>query len=367
MKNAFLAAALLLLALPARAAFVRSVMDRVDAEPLFDSEYFLDLRGFAFPRAWDRDWAASTSGYRVNGASLDCCDLYTDQGLKFARRLTPGFEFRFRFTELSDKDRQETHHWLELERDLGRGFSAEFFGEPTFRKEDADIGAGLRWRRDGWEARARRNAVDFNFNQRGSTAERYDRKPYTDEVSLAAPAGSGRVWAAGEFDQPTRRSVPAQNKVFGYRRSRAWTGWEGGGDLSPRVEYAYEHQRKSDAVQHSERKVHSATASALWGLWEPGLGFFTRSASVELARYRRWEVQPWLRMRRELRPSLVGELAPFLSLGEQQSRLIAEAKLNASVEWTFGGRGAVALNGSFDLDTPRKPWDGGNVRAMFFF
>lgn len=367
-RTVFRVAALFLcLAAPARAAFVRSVMDRVDTEPLFDSEYFLDLRSFTLPRDWERAWDASTSGYRVNGGSLDCCDLYTDQGLRFVRRLTPGLEFRFRFTELSDKDRQETHHWLELERDLGGGFSAELFGETAFRKEDADIGAGLRWRRGGWEARARRNAVDFNFNSRGSTSERYDRKPYTDEVLLAAPAADGRAWAAAEFDQPTRRRVPAQNKVFGYRRSRAWTGWESAGDAACRLEYAYEFQRKSDDAYHSERRVHSASTSWLRGAWEPGVGFFHRSSWTELARYKRWEVQPWLRRRQELRASMTGELSPFLSLGERDSRFVAEAKLSAALEWAFGGRGRIGLNGTFDLDTPGSPWDGGNVRAMFFF
>jgi hypothetical protein len=360
-------AVLLLLAAcaaPARAAFVRSVMDRVDTEPLFDSEYFLDLRSFAWPRAWEQAWAASTSGYRVNGASLDCCDLYTDQSLKFVRRLTKGLEFRFRFTELSDKDRQETHHWLELEQDLGAGVSAELFGETSFRKEDADIGAGLRWKRGLWEARARRNAVDFNFNQRGSTTERYDRKPYTDEFLLAAPAGNGRAWMAAEVDQPTRRRIPAQSKVFGYRRTRLFSGWE---DSALRAEYSYENQRKSDDALHQERRVHGASLSLLLDRWEPGVAFFHRTAWTEVARYKRWEAQPWLRYRKELRPSLVGELSPFLSLGEQNARLLAEAKLDAAIEWHFSGRGSLGLVGTFDLDTPGKPWDGGNVRAQFFF
>lgn len=358
---------LLALAAPGRAAFTRTVMERVDTEPLFDSEYFLDLRSFAWPRAWADPWAASSGGYRANGASLDCCDLYTEQGLLFARRLTSGLEFRFRFTELSDKDRQETHHWLELERELAAGLSLEAFGEPAFRKEDADIGAGLRWRRAGWEARARHNFVDFNFNQRGSTSERYDKKPATDELRLSAPAAGGRAWAAGELDQPTRRRQPEQGRVFGYRRSRAWAGWEGGGAAAPRLGYGYEHQRKSADATSAERRVHTAEASALWGEWEPGLAFLHRAASAGLARYKRWELQPWLRLRRELRPQLTGELAPFLSFGERDARPLAEAKVNAALEWGFSGRGRVGLNATFDLDAPGRAWDGGNVRAMFLF
>jgi hypothetical protein len=46
---------------------------------------------------------------------------------------------------------------------------------------------------------------------------------------------------------------------------------------------------------------------------------------------------------------------------------VAEAKLDAALEWHFRGRGSIGLVGTFDLDTPHKPWDGGNVRAQFFF
>ena len=63
----------------------------------------------------------------------------------------------------------------------------------------------------------------------------------------------------------------------------------------------------------------------------------------------------------------MGELSPFLSLGEQQARLVAEAKLDAALEWHYSGRGSIGLVGTFDLDTPSKPWDGGLVRAQFFF
>ncbi|MBI4062015.1 MAG: hypothetical protein HY403_11375, partial [Elusimicrobia bacterium] len=264
------AAAFLFLAAPGRAAFVRSVMDRVDTEPLFDSEYFLDLRSFAPPRAWDDAWAASYGGFRVNGASLDCCDLYLDQNLLFTRRLTPGLEFRFRFAELSDKDRQESHHWLELEQDLGGGWSAELFGEPAYRKEDADIGFGLRLRRGGWEARARRAAVDFNFNGRGSTTQRYSLKPWTDEFLLRAPAGAWELRLGAEFDEATRREIPDEGRSFFYRRERAWTSLGAEEGWAPRVRYSFESQVKANTVapgatgtsEEARRRVHEVSASA---------------------------------------------------------------------------------------------------------
>lgn len=398
MKRALLVVAFLALAVPGRATYVHAVMDRVNTEPDFDSEYFLDLRSFAAPRAWDDAWSASSGGYRVNAASLDCCDLYLDQNLTFVRRLTPGLEFRFRFLELSDKDRRESHHWVELEKDLGGGWSAEFFGEPTYRKEDADVGAGLRWRRGGWEARARRTAVDWNLNSRGRTTQNYSLKPYTDELSLRAPVGPWSLTVAGDLDEATRRAVPDERRVFFYRRARAWAvlgkdeGW------APILKYSYEHQIKENAVspggtgtsEQARRHVHEFLASARVrpgpdDELEPGAAVLIRAARLDQpgsalggAFYRRWEVQPYVRWRRKLSARLTSELSPSFALGQSRARhpanaaldhndFIGEAKLGAALEFTFGKAGRLSLGGVFDADSPGKAWDGGNVLAMFLF
>ncbi len=393
-------ALLLLLAVPGRAAFVRAVMDKADTEPLFDSEYFADLRGFAYPRVWDDAWAASTFGYRVNGASLDCCDLYLDQGLKFARRLTPRLEFRFRFVDLSDKDRQEQHHWLELETDVGAGFSVEVFGEPIYRKEDADIGLGVRKRFDGGaQVRVRRTLVDFNFNSRGSTSAKYSLKPYTDELFAETPLGSWRAWAGAELDGVTRRDIPAENRSFGYRRARAYAGAGTSEGWAPRIEYGLETQRKNDSYATAAagtvttdalRRVHSLAASARvfprdGDELEPGVAFISRTASasfrdrsLEDALYRRWELQPWLRWRRKWGKITTGELAAFLSFGENrafrpkgglpdQLSTVVEAKIGTGVDFEFSPSARIGLYGTFDADAPGHFWDGGNVRAMFLF
>lgn len=385
-----------LLCAPAEATFTRSLPARVDTEPSFDSNYFLGLRSFAWPRAWDDAWSSSTGGYRVNGASLDCCALYLDQGLLFARRLTPALEFRFRFTDLDDKDREETHHWLELEQDLGKGFSAELFGEPSFRKEDADIGAGLRWRREGWQLRARRDAVDFSFNERGSGTRSYSRKPWTDQFLVEAPLGSAAARLACEVDHPTRLEIPDEDRTFSYRRTRLWAGL--GAAEGARVDYSYEFQSKSDRFrtpaagrsQDSRRQVHGLTASTRLrpsesDEFEPGLGLFARAARADRpeepqagAVYRRWEVQPWLRWRRELTRRLTTELAQFLSLGENrvrhpgggapdEDRVLVEAKLGLGLDLAFGPSSRIGLYATFDQDSPSHPWGGGNIRAMFLF
>ncbi len=393
-KKAVIFLFFLLSAAPVRATFIRALMDRADTEALFDSEYFLDLRAFSWPRAWEDPWAASTGAYRISGASLDCCDLYLDQGLKFARQLTPRLQFRFRYEQRDDKDRQEFHHWLELETALGRGWSVEVIGEPTYRKEDSDIGLGVRWRGGGFEARARRLAVDFNFNSRGSTSQRYSLKPYTDQLSLSHDGGAGRFWTAAELDAATRRDDPAAQRSFGYRRERVSAGWSGDGDLAPRVALSTDREERLDrrataALGTStdfRRRVNALEASARVRRgeteWEPGFAVLRRTAQADDpfnpasgVSYLRWELQPYVRWRRELSELVLVELSPFLSLGEDRarrsagllSRRIVEAKTAAAVEWRFSPSAWIGLNANIDVDQPGKFWDGGNVRAMFLF
>ena len=372
-------------------------MDRADTERLFDSEYFLDLRSFSWPRAWDDSWRSatvSTGAFRVSGASLDCCDLLLDQGLVFVRRLSPRTEFRFRFEQYDDKDRQEYHHWLEFETGLGGGWSAELFGEPAFRKEDADLGFGVRWRRAGRQLRLRRNLVDWNFNARGSSEQRDSLKPRTSQVQLDWPAGPGDVRLTGEFDEPSRREDPAARRSFGYRRELMGAGWQGDGDWSPRVVYAYERQERLDRFAPGlgtsadfRRRVHQATASARVkrgdGIeLEPGLSAFVRSAQNDDpfspdagVSYKRWELQPWLRWRKRWTERYLWELSPFLTAGQNRVRTtpstraptVVEAKLDTALELRWSDSSKLGFNLTWDLDTPGKPWDGGNVRAMFLF
>ena len=380
------------------AVFTRAQMDHVDSEPLFDSEYFLDLLNFSYPVEWRDLWRSSgaAGGYRINAASLDCCALFLQQELPFQRRLTKGLTFKYGLAQNDDKDVRDFHQWLELERTLGWGVSALVFGEPAFNKEDADIGFGLAFEKGGWRASVRRYFVDFNFNQRGSSSQKYDSKPGTDQAAVAYGNGEGEIGAKLELDHPTRLSVPADNRRFSYRRTTASVHWRQGpaGGWSRRLEYEYQFQNKGDLFTpdpalkslDSRRRTHQALA-ALEGPLGPrdrleiGHNFLRRSAHTDSptapqndVRYLRWEAQPYARWRRMTAPWIQTELATFLSFGEDQRRgsltslsKIVEAKIATGVEFIFGPAGRIGIGGAWDVDSPSHPWDGGNVRAMFFF
>jgi hypothetical protein len=401
--RAALLAALLSCAAPAAALFDSREMDVMDVSLRLEPEYYLHILAFSYPVVWDDAWSASTApAYRVNGASLGCCELLLQQELRFDKALPKGLTFRFRLLQEEDREHQSFHYRLELEKKLGRGFSAGIFGEPTFHKEDSDIGFGLAYEpAPGLRASARHTFVDFNFNKRGHTTQRYKAYPATDEFSLAArPAPDWRVSASVRIDSPLIREVPDDSRTFSYRRTDAELSivHSPPGRLSRRLSYGYEHERKGDLFspaaagtsldtrwqRHSLRacvdgELGSRDRLELGGrlLVRPGRTDYLGSSAPGYI-HRRWEAQPYLRWRRDLKPWLVSELGGYASLGEDrglrtengasQFRTIAETSLGAGLDFVFGPSGRIGVYGTVDLDElAPHPFDGGNIRAMFLF
>lgn len=373
-------------------------MERIDTEPLFDSEYFLDLLSFSYPLREAETFRASTGAYRVNGASLDCCDLLLNQELKFQKRLTESLDFKYRLLQNEDKDFQEFHQWLEFEKKLPAGFSAGLFGEPTFHKEDADIGLALNFSpAPGARLSARRYWVDFNFNRRGSGQESYHRQPITDDFAFEWAQAGWRANLVLELDHPLSRRTPAQNRVYSYRRTVFTAELSGPvGRWMSVVRYSYQFQNEGNSFDLDpansvvfRRRVHSLSTSGHAALGakdrlEAGQLLMIRSARSDFSNtpaqalfYRRWEAQPYVRWNRLVKDWIETEFSAFLSLGENRRRsyiapstfsTILEAKMGAGVHFLFPGDGRVTLSGLFDLDElTGHPWDGGAVRARFSF
>lgn len=381
-------------------------MDVIEAEPLFDSEYFLDLLAFSPPLEWEWDWDTAlatrpAAAYRVNGASLDCCSLLLEQEATLRRRLTDWLEFRYDLRQRGDKDLDDFHQWLAFEAGPWAGLSAGLFGEPTFAKQDADIGGLVRWRPlDALMLYGQRQAVDWNFNQRNFGNERYDRRPFTYEAGAEAWTPVGLLRPRVEVDAPLRRADPTVGRVYHYRRTTAQLRWDlPAGERRRGFSFRYRHELKQEGVRfdpsasgtsfaHS-RAVHELRGAGLWpagplGSLEAGAEALWRSARsntpgsvADTTRFRRWELHPYARWRRRVGDRHVGEVAAFFGVGEQR-RITAtaaslyekpvEAKLGLGWDFLYGGSGRLGLYSNFDLDDlDRHVWDGGNLRAQFLF
>ncbi|MFA5140595.1 MAG: hypothetical protein WC728_15310 [Elusimicrobiota bacterium] len=366
---------LFLLSSPAGAVFTDKDMDAVDTEPLFDEEYFLDLTSFDYPLDWLRVWEASTAAYRVNGASLDRSDLLLDQQVKLPKDLLGWLHAQYLLAQSDDKDLRDFHQWIKLEFGPWSGLSAGIFGEPTFEKEDSDIGALLRWH-PGPQAMlyASANAVDFNFNERGRTSQTYDRMPYSYELGGRFHAFEGTF----EYDAPLARRVPDSNRLYSYRRSRLQTRWSASAWSAG---YSYENKREGDEYipdptaksLSTRRQVHAADLAAEAKLGDRdslecgGRGLLRRAAP-----HRRWELQPYGRWRRSLADWAVSEAALFLAFGDKRVSGIydgiVQAKLGLGLDFLYAKAGRIGLYGTFDIDdVGTHLWDGGDIRAMLLF
>ncbi|MBI4349513.1 MAG: hypothetical protein HY553_21945 [Elusimicrobia bacterium] len=401
-----LSLACLAAAVPARAVFIRSEMDVIEAEPLFDSEYFVDLLAFSPPLEWEWDWDAAlstrpTAAYRINGASLDCCSLLLEQEASLRRRVADWLDFRYDLRQRGDKDLDDFHQWLAFEAGPWAGLSFGAFGEPTFAKQDADIGGLIRWRPvDVLMVYGSRNAVDWNFNSRGFGNESYQAKPTTYEAGIEAWTPVGLLRPRVEVDAPLRRADPTVARVYHYRRTSAQLRWDlpagerrRGFSLRYRYELKQEGARFDPAAAGSSlahaRVAHDVRLAGLVpagsrgsleagaeGLWRAAHSA-TPGAAEPTARFWRWEVHPYARYRLKTSEKLVWEAATFLSYGELRRTygsapsLYAnpvEAKLGLGVDFLYSANGRVGLNTNFDLDdATRHAWDGGNVRAQLFF
>lgn len=403
LRGTLLLALLLALASPASAVFIAGEMDAVDTESLFDSEYFLDLESFGYPLDWHWAWRSSSAGYRVNGASLDRSDLLLSQEVRLGKPLLDWLAFRYSLVHDGDKDLQALHQRVAFELGPFKGLTAGIFGEPLFAKEDSDVGALLRYSPlPPLTLFASALAVDFEFNARGRTTQRYDRKPYTFDTGVRLDLAEDSLTASAEFDSPLSRRLPDDGRVYRYRRTRLNARWDrspAAGVWSWSGGYSCEFKREGDVYspdpsalsQDFRRTVHTADASAQRPLGprdrlEAGLRLMTRSARAELhsapvrsSGYRRWELLPHARWRRDLRSWLVSELALFASGGERRrlydsaaavsmTETPMEGKLGTGLDLVYGKGGRIGLYGTWDIDdADRHVWDGGNVRAMFLF
>lgn len=386
--------------------FLRSEMDVIDAEPLLDSEYFVDLLAFSPPleAEWEWELALATrpaAAYRINGASLDCCSLLLQQEASFRRLLVQGLDFRYDLRQDSAKELDEFHQWLALEAGPWRWLSAGVFGEPTANKQDADIGwLGRVSPLPGLSVYALRNSVDWNFNSRNATGETYAKRPTTYEAGLEAWTPAGRIRPRVEVDTPLERLTPATGQRYRYRRTSAELRW----DLPPAQErrpgyalrYRYEYKQEglllipdpSGRTLDVQRSLHHLRAAAVLpagktATLEAGAEGLWRRARAELpgaaaprSTTLRWEVHPYARLRRPLSERLVSELAGFMSYGELRRAspgaslhsTPVEAKAVLGLDFRFAGSGRIGLYSNFDLDdADRHVWDGGNIRAQFVF
>jgi hypothetical protein len=380
------------------------------------SEYQSDVLTFTKPDAWEYDWLANRQVLDVNVGSVSSTHFLIDNRLKVHAPLSDHLEFRFTYADERDRERDATHHMLELVvrpvRSLPAGLV--FYGEPHLYKRDDDTGIALLL-----EPAPRHEIRLFNTFVDVARLRRNDRNDTYIEPYLPYSRGLvGRIWSgqrttggfgdfleyAVRYDTKTKWLFPDEQYEYDYWKVFAYA--YGSVEARPglRLTGRFQFDRKSEL--RFPTSPSSSIAAEGWltdrffgivrALW-PGIGprgSWDLTVGVEYA-YRHWKIDA---DRVEYRDLLPHGILSFPAFGEgalqdrfevgydltwhrvrgPRSRLLpekddkdgaVEQRLNLGYQFNWGEKAAIRLVATADIDEfgTARSWEGGLGQVWLTF
>lgn len=193
----------------------------------FNSEYSSDALAFTKPYDWQYQWISHSKAFDLSVGSLSATRFLMNNRLKVYEKLTEKLEFRFSYMDLANYEDESQHAILEFVYWPWQSLGLSFYGGPSTRKSEDDIGAALLVAFDPHHVvRVFFTAVDFSRNERNTKSDRFEDSPYSvGFVGRAwSPFASGRsnfVQYYFRYEGETRWRFPDENKELFYYRRRA--------------------------------------------------------------------------------------------------------------------------------------------------
>lgn len=354
--------------------------DRADlnSESRVDLEYALHLlafRPFWEPAPLDPNPKALI---RTTEASLSTDDLYIRREAEFRLPVSSGVWWGYALRQLEDYEQSSFDQAFAVRAGAARGPGLRFFGQPTAKKQDSDIGVGLDWQAEEGRALLAMRVVDFNFNEKNKADDFDRRRLYTLRAEAGWRWGETAVEGVWDLDTPVERELPEDDERFNHR---AWASALAlrNGPWSVRG-YWENHRRSVDSLGTGVRqqdfhkvagglRVEQDIPLAMYRL-RPGLGLERRwtnfSASV-LAddRKDRWQAEPYVEFDWSLTHRLSVPLGVYGAAGwDADGHCSAEATLRTPLRIDFTPDIRLVLNATWDIDEigSTRTFDGGNVQ-----
>lgn len=404
LMKSFLLVLLSLLSSRAFAIFIPEQMEEIDREDQFDSEEFMDYLAFRFPKDWEERWRDSWQGFRTTVGSLDCCHFRIDQELKLRLPVTSRVAFRYNLLQQEDQDLEEFHQFLEFETRAVGPFYASVWGEPHFNKEEHDAGFALTYRKSIRRfLRLSYLYVDFDFNKRTNSANRYVDFPQTfrAEGEWHLPARWDLLFFF-ERDIPTLFNNAEEGLLYHYNRTQAKIDLRYDRFLKNILGglLAYEHKREGEAFNTAELTVNDIDYQrnlwtvegyyerewGVWGKFTLGLQWIKRETDTEQPhspqnenQFARTEWIPYLLYQKPwlswLTPHLgyvFGNIARTREFPNNPASDFDSFEPEHKGIWMleFHPKESLRLilNANWDLDEiVNHPWDGGNAMLQATF
>ena len=215
----------LILAIPAVSAFDN---DFEINDINLDHENFLDIKAHRYRKSLEYMWFDSTSGWRINIASLDSDLAFVQTELKLQNELSEYVNIRLEVEQevfYADKEfplptvEAEVYPWAG-----NLGFS--LLGTPAYEKREMDLGLAVIWGRRPWNyARFEYLEVDSLYNEKNVTDNTfYSKEPIAMKLEGAYQFGgqtgkSYKLRFTISRDKPLELIDPDNNGIFKHEAS----------------------------------------------------------------------------------------------------------------------------------------------------
>jgi len=143
-------------------------------------ENFLDIKAHRFRKSMEDQWYDNTSGWRMNGASLDGDFTFIQTELKLQHALSETVNVRLEAEQevfYADKDFPAPTAEVEF-YPFGNDIGFSLLGTPSYEKRNSDLGGALIWGRRSWDyTRLEVRKVDALYNDKSG----FDTTEQTEE------------------------------------------------------------------------------------------------------------------------------------------------------------------------------------------
>ena len=211
----------LILSIPAVSAFDND-FDINDIN--LDQENFLDIKAHRYRKSLEYKWFDSTSGWRINIASLDSDLAFVQTELKLQNELSEYVNIRLEVEqEVFYADKEFPLPTAEAEIYPWAGdFGFSLLGTPAYEKREMDLGIAVIWGRRPWNyTRFEYLDVDSLYNQKNVTDNTfYSKEPIAMKLEGAYQfAGQYKLRFSISRDKPLELIDPDNNGIFTHEAS----------------------------------------------------------------------------------------------------------------------------------------------------
>jgi hypothetical protein len=382
---------ILLCAVPAAAVFSGDEQfdrDDLNTERALDPEFF--VASLAYRPFWRPAPAAARpqAFARTSEGSISGDEFLSDReiGVRGAIRRETFIEYRLNQHFSPEED--FLYQSFALQAEVVQGMALRVVGQPTGRKQNSDLGAGLLVGREGAGIRLDVTAVDLFFNAKNLVNEDDRRKHYNVRAVGERRTKEGGFEAILDFDTPLERDYRDENRIFSYDGVLAMLR---GQHRSVSGELSFERDRLGTTsladrglLQHFQKEVWVGETA-----WHPHLGQHVGVLGLRLQRrdgdfdsregqalvsQRRTEANPYVGAIWKFRDNLHLDTTVIHALtwwGGQRDPaaddFVLHARLKTALRLGLSEHVTLLLNPTWDLDKALTgefghTFDGGNIQ-----